>query len=43
MHKGQEWTNVKSYYEFGYDWMKMCFKQKTKMKFDETIKDNLII
>jgi hypothetical protein len=33
MHKGQEGANVKTFYEFGNDPMKiMCFKHKTKFE-----------
>jgi hypothetical protein len=39
MHKGQERANVKTYYEFGNEPMKMCFKHKTIMKVNHRIKD----
>jgi hypothetical protein len=32
MHKGQARTNVKTYYEFGNDPVKMFFKHKIRMK-----------
>jgi hypothetical protein len=43
MHKRQEEVNVKPCYEFGNDTMKMCFKQKTRMKVDHIIKDIIIM
>jgi hypothetical protein len=39
MHKGQKVKNVKTHYEFGNDFMKMCFEHKTRMKVDYRIKN----
>jgi hypothetical protein len=38
MHKGQEGANVKTYYEFGNDPMKMFFIHKIRMKVNLKIK-----
>jgi len=43
MHKGQEKKKVKACYEFGNDSIKMCFKHRTRMKVDHTIKDIKIV
>ncbi len=39
MHKRQEKVNVKACSKFGNDPVKMCFKQKTRMKVEHIIKD----
>jgi hypothetical protein len=43
MHKGKVGANVKMGYEFGHDPMRMCFKHKTRMKFDHKIKEIKIV
>jgi hypothetical protein len=39
MHKGKEGRNVKTHYKFDNNSMKMCLKQKTRMKANHIIKD----
>jgi hypothetical protein len=43
MHKRQDEKNVKTYYEFDNDPVKMCLEHKTRMKVDHSIKIKKLI